>query len=86
MTTPIRLFARWTCAALVALALPAWADVSRDDAVAVAVAVAQSMGGGRVLSVERSEAGRRPVWRVKLVTARGEVRVMHIDAVSGQVI
>jgi two-component system response regulator PhoP len=55
MTAPIRLFARWTCAALVALALPAWADMSRDDA----VAAAQRMGGGRVLSVEKSESGRR---------------------------
>ena len=80
MTAPIRLFARWTCAALVALALPAWADVSRDDA----VAAAQRMGGGRVLSVEKSESGRRPVWRVKLVTSQGEVRVILIDAVSGQ--
>ncbi|GAC1600792.1 MAG: hypothetical protein NVS3B2_03230 [Ramlibacter sp.] len=77
----MKLFARWTCAALVVLALPAWADLSRDDA----VAVAQRAGGGRVLSVDRTESDRRPVWRVKLVTAQGEVRVILIDAVSGQV-
>ena len=68
------------CAVLVVLATPAWADLSRDGA----VAVAQRQTGGRVLSVEKSESGGRPVWRVKLVTAQGEVRVVLIDAVSGQ--
>lgn len=68
------------CAALVALAVPAWADVSRDEA----AAAAQRMSGGRVLSVEKSESARRPVWRVKVVTAQGEVRVILIDAASGQ--
>jgi hypothetical protein len=37
-----------------------------------------------VLSVEKAEANRRPVWRVKILTARGEVRVTLIDAVSGR--
>ena len=68
------------CAVLVMLAMPAWADLGRDGA----VAVAQRQNGGRVLSVEKSESGGRPVWRVKLVTAQGEVRVVLVDAVSGQ--
>lgn len=59
-----------------ATAAPAWAELSRDDA----AAVAQRMSGGRVLSVER--AG--PAWRVKVVTARGEVRVIMVDANSGR--
>jgi hypothetical protein len=80
MSAPMQLVARWTCAAVVALALPAWADVSRDDA----AAAAQRMGGGRVLSVEKSGSGQRPVWRVKLLTAQGEVRVILIDAASGR--
>ena len=80
MSAATNFLARWGCAALVALAVPAWADIGRDDA----VAVAQRMGGGRVLSVEKSEADRRPVWRVKLVTAQGEVRVILIDAASGR--
>ena len=67
-------------AALMLLAAPAWADLSRDDA----AAAAQRVSGGRILSVEKTESGRRPVWRVKVVTARGEVRVILIDAVSGQ--
>jgi hypothetical protein len=64
-------------AALLLLAAPAWADISRDDA----ASAAQRASGGRVLSVERSG----PVWRVKVVTARGEVRVILVNAATGQV-
>lgn len=68
------------CAVVLMMAAPAWADLSRDDA----AAAAQRVSNGRVLSVEKSESARRPVWRVKVVTARGEVRVILIDAASGQ--
>ncbi|HEX9718417.1 MAG TPA: peptidase [Ramlibacter sp.] len=68
------------CAALVALTVPAWADIGRDEA----AAAAQRVSGARVLSVEKSESARRPVWRVKVVTAKGEVKVILIDAASGQ--
>ena len=69
------------CAALLAAAwLPAWADVSRDDA----AVMAQRATGGRVLAVERSDLGGRPVWRVKVVTARGDVRVVLVDVATGQ--
>lgn len=68
------------CALLIVLASPAWADVSRDEAAAATLRASD----GRVLSVEKAEANRRPVWRVKILTARGEVRVTLIDAVSGR--
>jgi uncharacterized membrane protein YkoI len=68
------------CAALIVATAPAWADLSRDDA----AAAAQRVSRGRVLSVEKSDSGRRAVWRVKLVTAQGEVRVILIDAATGQ--
>jgi uncharacterized membrane protein YkoI len=68
------------CAALAATSIASWADVSRDEA----AAAAQRLGGGRVLSVEKSESGRRPVWRVKVITSQGEVKVILIDAASGQ--
>ena len=58
------------------LAAPAWAELSRDDA----AAVAQRVSGGRVLSVEKSGS----VWRVKVVTAKGEVRVILVDAATGR--
>ena len=78
MKTPITL----VCSLLMALALPAWADVSRDDA----VATAQKASGARVLSVERAEHAGHPVWRVKLLTPQGEVKVMLIDLTSGRVL
>ena len=67
------------CSLLMALATPAWADIGRDDA-----AAAQRASGGRVLSVEKTGSAGRPVWRVKVVTAQGEVRVILIDAGTGQ--
>jgi len=58
------------------------ADVSREEA----AAAAQRVATGRVLSVDKTEADRRPVWRVKVLTAQGEVRVILIDAASGRVV
>ena len=64
------------CAALMLVAAPAWAEISRD----AAAAVAQRVSGGRVLSVEKAGSA----WRVKVVTAKGEVRVIMVDAATGQ--
>ncbi|MDE1950577.1 MAG: PepSY domain-containing protein [Burkholderiales bacterium] len=70
------------CALLVASALPVWADVGRDEA----AALAQRVASGRVLAVERAEVDHRPVWRVKILSARGEVRIVLVDAASGRVL
>ena len=67
-------------ALLMALALPVWANVSRDDA----AAVAQQASGGRVLAVEKTEREGRPVWRVKVLTPQGEVKVILIEVASGR--
>lgn len=67
-------------AVLLAATLPAAADVSREQA----ASAAQRETGGRVLSVDRTQAGGRPAWRVKVVTRGGEVRVVLIDAASGR--
>ena len=64
------------CALAIAAAQPAFADVGADGA----AAAAQRVAPGRVLSVER--AGN--TWRVKIVTAQGQVRVVLIDAASGR--
>ena len=69
------------CALALAVAsAAAWADVSRDEA----AAAAQRASGGRVLAVERAQDGDRPVWRVKVLTPSGEVRVILVDAGSGR--
>ena len=70
------------CALLFASALPAWADVSRDEA----AAVAQRVASGRVLAVERAQVGGKPVWRVKILSTQGEVRIVVVDAASGRVV
>ena len=76
MNTPRKL----VCALLLALAgLPAWAAATRDEA----AAVAQRETGGRVLAVEAADAGGRPVWRVKVVTPRGEVRIILVEVTRG---
>lgn len=80
MAHTMKLIAPLICGALVALATPAWADVSRDDA----AALAQRASGGRVLSVDMTQSADRPAWRVKVVTAQGEVRVILIDVASGR--
>lgn len=67
-------------ALMLTLSLPAWADVSRDDA----AAMAQQATGGRVLAVERAQREGQTVWRVKLLTLKGEVIVVLIDAASGR--
>lgn len=78
-----RLFARCTVALALALALaapaPAAAETSREQA----AAAVQRQTGGRVLSVDKADNGRRAVWRVKVVTPRGEVRVVFVDAGNG---
>lgn len=64
------------------LAMPglALARVSADQA----AAVAQQSVSGRVLAVEKVNASGREVFRVKLLTANGEVKVILIDAETGQ--
>ncbi len=69
-----------TTALLLTLALPAWADVSRDDA----AATAQKASGGRVLAVDKADREGRAVWRVKVLTPQGEVKVILVDVASGR--
>ena len=76
----MKAFTRITCALLLAAATSAWADVSRNDA----AAIAQRASNGRVLAVERADDGGRPVWRVKVVTAGGDVRVILVDVATGR--
>ena len=74
---------RLTHLLLVALMLacaPAWADVGREEA----AAAARQTVNGRVLSVDKAQLGNRVAWRVKLVTAGGEVQVVMIDAATGR--
>lgn len=66
---------------LASLLPAAWAAVGRDDA----ATIAQRMAPGRVLAVERGvHVDNTIVWRVKVLTPAGEVRVVVIDAETGR--
>ena len=75
---------RSTLALLLSLGflLPAaWAGISRDDA----ASLAQRIVPGRVLAVEQGvHVDNTPVWRVRLVTKAGELRLLVIDAETGR--
>ncbi len=43
-------------------------------------------GHGREAAMHRTESARRPVWRVKVVTPQGEVRVLLIDFATGRAV
>lgn len=73
-------FSKLFCAALLVVSNLAWANLSRDDA----AAVAQRASGGRVLSVDKSESSGQPVWRVKVVTPAGDVKVIHVNVATGE--
>ncbi|GAB4397740.1 MAG: hypothetical protein OHK0048_07080 [Rhodoferax sp.] len=78
-----RFATRWACAmGWVVWAGLAQADVDRDTAAAAAT---RNADGARVLAVDRAVTGERIYWRVKLLDAQGRVRVLRVDARTGQV-
>ncbi|HSV79458.1 MAG TPA: hypothetical protein VLK85_09670, partial [Ramlibacter sp.] len=59
----------------------AWAGVGRDEA----VSLAQRMAPGRVLAVEHGvHVDNSLVWRVKMLTPAGELRLVVIDTETGR--
>jgi len=61
---------------------PALADISKQEA----VSIAQSVHPGRVLAVKLVQANNGTVYRVKTLSAGGDVHIIVIDASSGKVI
>ena len=82
--TSMQRLVRSSLAALLALgflASSAWAGVSREDA----TSIAQRKAPGRVLVVEQGvDLENKVVWRVRMLTAAGDLRVVVIDANTGQ--
>ena len=66
-------------AALLAAA-PLAQAIDRDQA----AAQVQKQTGGRVLSVDSAERKGKKVYRVKVLTRSGEVRVVIVDAKTGK--
>ena len=76
--------ARTTLAFSLALGclLPAaWAGVSREQA----TALAQKAVPGRVLAVEHGvDIENKVIWRVRMLTAAGDLRVVIVDEETGR--
>jgi uncharacterized membrane protein YkoI len=58
------------------------ADIGKKQA----VSIAQSVHPGRVLAVKQVQENNVPVYRVKTLSASGDVHIVVIDADSGKVI
>ena len=69
---------------LVLLLMPAaaFADIGKQQA----ISIAQGVHPGRVLSVKQDTENNRAVYRVKTLSAGGDVHIIVIDAESGNVI
>ena len=55
------------------------AQISSNDA----ADLVQRRTGGRVLAVQAQRESGREIYRVKVLTPQGEVRIVLVDAVSG---
>jgi len=69
-------------ALLMLISAAAYADIGKKQA----TSIAQSVHPGRVLSVKLVTEKDVPVYRVKTLSAGGDVHVIVIDAESGKVI
>ena len=58
------------------------ATIDRQEA----TSIAQQVYPGRVLAVKKVQKGKSPAYRVKTLSAKGDVHIIVIDAVSGRVI
>ena len=58
------------------------ADIGEQQA----VSIAQSVYPGRVLAIKQVQASNSTVYRVKTLSAAGDVHIIVIDANSGKVI
>lgn len=54
-------------------------SISAEDA----AALVQAQTGGRILAVELTRVRGRAVYRIKVLTPKGEVRIYYVDAATG---
>ncbi|MBV1775153.1 PepSY domain-containing protein [Burkholderiaceae bacterium DAT-1] len=60
--------------------LPAMAKATADDA----AQTAKKITGGRVMTIERVTEKDHDWWRVKVMTSKGQVRIILIDVETGK--
>ncbi len=78
---PYRSKLRALLVAVLLAATPLAHAIDRDQA----AAQVQKQTGGRVLSVDSAQRDGRKVFRVKVLTRSGEVRIVVVDAKSGRI-
>lgn len=61
-------------------ALTPLAGLAREVSVQEAVAEAQLQSPGKVLSVQTLNVGKRKIYRIKILTPAGQVRVVQVPA------
>ena len=66
--------------AFMAIAVLTTVAMAREISVQEAVAQAQREGSGKLLSVQTLTVGKRKVYRVKLLTRDGRVRIVQVPA------
>lgn len=69
----------WTAALAISFTMLAQASISAEEA----AALVQGRTGGRVLAVKPMRVQGRAVYRVKVLTPKGEVRIYYVDAATG---
>jgi uncharacterized membrane protein YkoI len=77
--TPSKLHS-WLCSIAIVFSLAAMPAMAREISAQEAVAQAQREADGKVLSVQTLNVGKRKVYRVKVLTRDGQVRVIQIPA------
>lgn len=78
MTFNTLMLSRLLAAAALLLAAPAWAQQKDALTLDQAVEQVQQDTGGKVLSADRREFGRKSEYRVKVLTPEGHVRVVVV--------
>ena len=69
-------------ALLMLMSATVFADIGKQQA----VSIAQSVYPGRVLAVKQEQQNNVPVYRVKTLSASGDVHIIVIDADSGKIL
>ena len=80
MTSKTLMLSRLLAAPLLMAAAPLWARQESGLSLDQAVEKVQHDTGGRVLSADRREFGRRTEYRIKVLTPGGYVRTLAIPA------
>jgi uncharacterized membrane protein YkoI len=76
----VRRFRRGIAIGVLLLCAAAWPVLAREISTQEAVAQAQREAQGKVLSVQTLNVGKRKVYRIKVLTRDGQVRIVQIPA------